>query len=261
MTQGLIVSSPRPAPPVPGLQAGGSPVYPYTVRGVLFDYGLTLVTFTFPREALLAAMEQVRGWLGPTSPRAEALLEYVLLPNEEALSKLDGSREEIDYLTFYDRAWRRAGFDLPRSTLYRILDLEQRCWDGAVRLAPDALQTLDELRRRGIRTAICSNAPFPPEMMRRQMQGVGVGERVDGIVLSSEVGRRKPDPAIYLAALARLDIAPPDALFVGDQVREDYEGPRLAGMEAVLCTALARRRPPPEVPTISRLSELQDHLR
>jgi HAD superfamily hydrolase (TIGR01509 family) len=226
------------------------------VKGVLFDYGLTLVSFAFPKDYLLAAMEEARQWLGQGPPSAQELIDNVLLPIEESLAELDGQTKEIDYLPFYDQAWRRAGFDLPGETLYRILDLEQRCWDRAVQPAPQAFEALDGLQLRGVAIGICSNAPFPPEMMRRQMRELGLAQKMDAIVLSSEVGRRKPDPSIFLAALDRLGMRAEETLFVGDQVREDYEGPRRVGMSAVICTALAKRLPPGGVATISNLGEL-----
>lgn len=228
------------------------------LHAVLFDYGLTLVTFTYPRSELLEVLEHVRPWLGPDAPDAGTLMRDVLEPLEADLDTI--GEVEVDYLALYERAWRRAGLDVPADTLYRILDLEQQCWDRSVRLAPDALETLDRLRARGLRTAVASNAPFPPEMLHRQVRFNGIAERVDAVVFSSEVGRRKPAPELYLAALDRLGVPPAGALYVGDRVVEDYDGPRRLGMRAVLCTALARRPVGPGVPTITRLADLDAHL-
>lgn len=224
------------------------------LRAVLFDYGLTLVTFTFPRQDLLCAMDEARRWLGPDAPDAETLLREVLEPLEEDLDTIGD--DEVDYLAFYERAWRRAGLDVPRETLWRILDLEQRCWDRAIRLAPDALETLDALRARGLRTAVASNAPFPPELMRRQVGLTGIADRADAVLFSSEVGRRKPAPELYRAALDGLGVEAAEALYVGDREVEDYDGPRRLGMRAVICTALARRPVRDGVPTIPRLGDL-----
>lgn len=228
------------------------------LRAVLFDYGLTLVSFSFPREELLCALEEARRWLGPDTPDAETLMRDVLEPLESDLDTIGD--DEVDYLAFYDRAWRRAGVEVPPDTLYRILDLEQRCWDRAVRLAPGALVTLEALRARGLGTAIASNAPFPPEMMHRQVRGTGIADRMDAVVFSSEVGRRKPAPELYRAALDRLGVAAADALYVGDRVREDYDGPRRLGMDAVVCTALARRPVDAGVPAIARLEDLVGYV-
>src|SRR5262249_37369814 len=136
------------------------------LRAVLFDYGMTLVSFTFPRACLLGVLGRARAWLGPDAPDAGTLMREGLEPLEADLDTI--GEAEVDYLAVYDRAWRRAGLVVPPDTLYCILDLEQRCWDHAVHVAPDALPTLERLRARGLRTAVASNAPFPPEMLRRQ---------------------------------------------------------------------------------------------
>jgi HAD superfamily hydrolase (TIGR01662 family) len=226
------------------------------LRAVVFDYGLTLVTFRYPRQELLRLLEHVRPWLGPGAPDPETLMREVLEPLENDLVTL--TEDEIDYMEFYERAWRRAGLDVKRGTLWRILDLEQQCWDRAVQLAPGALATLEALRARGLKLAVASNAPFPPSMLHRQMRVNGIAARLDCVLFSSEVGRRKPAPELYREALRRLGVQAFEALYVGDRVREDYEGPRRVGMRAVLCTALSRSPAPPGVPTISRLSDLLD---
>jgi HAD superfamily hydrolase (TIGR01509 family) len=228
------------------------------IRAVLFDYGLTLVTFSYPRACLLRALDEARPWLGPDAADPDTLLREVLEPIEAALPTY--GEDEIDYLDFFERAWRRAGLAVPRETLYRILDLEQRCWDRAVRLAPDALATLDRLRQRGLRTAVASNAPFPPEMLHRQVRANGIAGRVDAVVFSSEVGRRKPAPELYLAALERVGVEAAEALYVGDRPLEDYEGPRRVGMRAVLCTALARQPIGDGIPVIDRLADLEEFV-
>jgi putative hydrolase of the HAD superfamily len=228
-------------------------------EAVLFDYGLTLVTFEYPTTALVEVLETVRPWLGPEPPTAEWLLFHVLHPLEQDLDGF-GSEDEIDYLDFYRRAWRRAGLTLSDDVLYRILDLEQRAWDRSVRLVPGALDVIDRLRARGLLTGICSNAPFPPEMMQRQLRATGLAERMDAIVFSSAVGRRKPSPEPYRAALAALGIPAERVLFIGDRVREDYEGPLAVGMRAaIVCPPFG---PPPAagVASIATLAGLESLL-
>jgi HAD superfamily hydrolase (TIGR01509 family) len=228
-------------------------------KAILFDYGLTLVTFEYPTACLVEVLEGVRPWLGPDPPTAEWLLFHVLHPLEEDLEGL-GSEDEVDYLAFYEQAWRRAGLEVPPEALNKILDLEQQCWDRSVRVAPGALEVIDRLRASGRRTGICSNAPFPPEMMLRQLGANGIAERMDVVVFSSAIGRRKPAPEPYLAALRDLQLPAESVLFVGDKVREDYEGPRAVGIRAVLCTDLARGPVPPGIPVIESLAGLEAML-
>jgi len=230
--------------------------------GVLFDYGRTLVTFTYPTDDLLGVLEEFRpriaAALGVPVPEAETILHDVLLPLEEYIASM--SEDEVDYVDVYRDAWHRAGLRLPDDLLHEILDAEQRCWDRAVKVDDDARPLLVWLGGQGIRRGICSNAPFPPEMMRRQLTSHSILRLVDAAVFSSDVGRRKPAPEMYRAALEALGTAPERTLFVGDRVREDYEGPRALGMRALIVTAYAEERPPDGVPTIESLAFLRAAL-
>jgi putative hydrolase of the HAD superfamily len=229
-----------------------------STQAVLFDYGRTLVTFDYPTEDLLNTMREFRPRIeaaldGP-APQAEAILQNVLLPLENYVGS--SSEDEVRYMDVYRDTWAKAGLALPHELLHEILDAEQRCWDRAVRLDPDALQVLAWLGSHGIKRGVCSNAPFPPEMMRRQVETNGIAEMVDAIVFSSEVGKRKPAAEIYRAALDAIAVEPEHVLFVGDRVREDYEGPRSLGMRAVILTAHGDVPPPERVQTIASLSEV-----
>ena len=229
---------------------------------VLFDYGRTLVTFEYPKAELRDVVERFRPRIakatGLAAPAAEEIIERVLLPLEAVIE--NPSEDEVPYFDSFTAAWRNAGIELPRELLFEILDAEQRVWDEAARVVDGAVWALEWLGDRGVKRAICSNAPFPPEMMRRQVESNGLAQLVDAVVFSSEVGRRKPAPEVYAVTLEAVGVRPRDALFVGDRVREDYEGPRAAGMRAVICTAHAVARPHSEVPTIESLRELPSVL-
>ncbi len=228
------------------------------IDGVLFDYGQTLVTFAYPKAELL---EVIRNFL-PTieealrapAPPAKVILEQVFMPLEEFVSS--EGEDEVDWLEATRASWERAGLALPDGLLYEIVDAEQMCWDRILKVDPDALSVLSALRSRGVRRGICSNAPFPPEMMRRQVGTNGIGELMDGIVFSSMVGRRKPAPEMYRAALDAIGVEPDRVLFVGNRLREDYEGPRSLGMQAILYTAHNSEPAPVGIRSITRLSEL-----
>ena len=228
------------------------------IDGVLFDYGRTLVTFAYPTDDLLRVLNEFRprieSALRVPAPEAEKILHDVLLPLEEYIGSM--SEDEVDYMDVYRETWHRAGIRLPDDLLHEILDAEQQCWDRAVEVDLDALRVLSWLGERGIKRGVCSNAPFPPEMMRRQIESTSLAQLVDGIVFSSEIGKRKPAAEMYQAALDAIGTAPERTLFTGDRVREDYEGPVALGMRAVVVTAHADEPPPDGVPAIASLAEL-----
>lgn len=231
-------------------------------EAVLLDYGRTLVTFAYPTDELLRVLRDFRprieAVLQHPAPDAETILHDVLLPMEKFVDSR--SEDEVDYARVYRDSWARAGLELPDDLLHDILDAEQQCWDRAVRVDHDAPGVLSWLGAQGIKRAVCSNAPFPPEMMRRQVSSNGIAALVDAVVFSSEIGRRKPAPEVYHAALSAIGAQPERTLFVGDRLREDYEGPRSLGIRAIVVTAHADELPPDGVPTIQSLAELPSLL-
>ncbi|MCL7416789.1 MAG: HAD family hydrolase [Halalkalicoccus sp.] len=65
---------------------------------------------------------------------------------------------------------------------------------------------------------------------RRILATFGVLEEFDSITTSEEVGKTKPDPAMFQAALERSGTAPGRSLMVGDRYRHDMAGAKGVGM-------------------------------
>ncbi len=107
----------------------------------------------------------------------------------------------------------------------------------------DAAFRLPLLRRQGIRLGLASNAPFPAEMMLRQIRGNGLSSLLDAVTFSSEIGWRKPSQRFYQTALAKLGTPIEATLFVGDRLLEDFTGPRSMGMQAILYAPDSNPRP------------------
>jgi len=75
---------------------------------------------------------------------------------------------------------------------------------------------LRDLREAGTRIAIVSNCDHAT---RPLLAHLGLVDEVDATVLSCEVGRLKPDRAIFEHALAKLDVGAGQAVFIDDQPR------------------------------------------
>ena len=94
----------------------------------------------------------------------------------------------------------------------------------------EVLDVLGELRRRGLIVAICSNWDWDID---RAVAGAGLEGTTDLVVTSAQAGARKPHPRIFEHTLERCGVAPGEALFVGDTMYADVEGPLAYGMAAV----------------------------
>ena len=125
--------------------------------------------------------------------------------------------------------------------------------------APAAVDVLEELRGWGARLGVISNASshaVVEEVLKRH----GLIKFLDVVVTSELVGVRKPDPRIFMYALALMQADPGRAVYVGDKSYEDVVGAKRAGMTAI---HLARREPPSPLADawISELSELPQALK
>ena len=90
---------------------------------------------------------------------------------------------------------------------------------------------LPELASRGYTLALASNYD---RRLRRVVAGLGALAPVKRLIISSEVGWRKP-AAQFFAALSSAVALPPDQiLYVGDDLTNDYDAARAAGLHAVL---------------------------
>ncbi|MGI8460127.1 MAG: HAD family hydrolase [Solirubrobacterales bacterium] len=127
------------------------------------------------------------------------------------------------------------------------------------RAFPDALPALSELRGRGLGLVCVSNWDCSlPEVLER----VGLAGALDGVVASASAGVRKPDPAIYEAALELAGCGPAEALAVGDTPAEDLAGADAAGVPALLIDRSgAGTVAGGGTAVISSLSAISDHLR
>lgn len=72
-------------------------------------------------------------------------------------------------------------------------------------------------------------------IQRAKLRALGLSEAFDVVVLSDAIGRqwRKPHPAPFDAALATLDVAAEDAVYIGDRPDTDVAGAAAAGMRAI----------------------------
>ncbi|MFD1722007.1 HAD family hydrolase [Amnibacterium endophyticum] len=130
--------------------------------------------------------------------------------------------------------WRAAltavGADDPRlltATLHRWTEEERAMF----RLYDDVLPALDAVEGTGARIGLLTNGAGT--VQRRKLAATGLGERFDPLVISGEIGLRKPDPEVFGVALHRASIGAHDAWYVGDNLWHDVAPARAAGLHAV----------------------------
>ena len=105
-----------------------------------------------------------------------------------------------------------------------------RVWDTVTQVQPEILETLEELRRRGHRLCLVSNADSIDAL---PWTATPLAPLFDEAIFSCDVHVQKPDSAIYLLAARRMGARPEDCVFVGDGGSNELAGAKAVGMRTV----------------------------
>ena len=119
---------------------------------------------------------------------------------------------------------------------------------------PGAQRTLAGLRERGIALAVLTNGWNPMQRLKAEQAGF-----LGPILVSSEIGVRKPEPGAFEILLRTLGTQPQHTLYVGDDAASDVAGAQRAGMQTVWINWERLEYPPEQRPpdhTIGALDEL-----
>ncbi len=203
------------------------------LRAVLFDWGHTLMDWV-PEEGLLEAGHRAgldalgRNELPDASAVATRFRERY-----EPLFGASGTIEELEYPGLVRQLLEDFGIEVDREALDRFLAAEHLAWEPARRLGSTTHALLEALRSDGFKLGLVSNAFDPGWLLHRDLEQMGLAERLDFAVFSSEVGKRKPHPLIFRRALEALEVEAEEALFVGDRLLEDVGGASELGMKTV----------------------------
>ena len=92
---------------------------------------------------------------------------------------------------------------------------------------PAMYEMIQALRQAGFRTALLSNSWGCDEYPRADFPGL-----FDSVVISGEIGMRKPEPAIFLHAAAALRLEPRECVFI-DDVEANVAAAAACGMAGV----------------------------
>ena len=200
------------------------------LAAVLFDWGDTLMTFDWDDEIALAGTRAGLAALRQAElPAADAVGDW-FRDHRDALNEGD---DELVLEEVLARCFSELGCSLVDDDVRLYMQASHAAWAEGYAVSDTTHALLETLRARALKLAIVSNTAVPGWLLWPTLERQGLTDRVDAVVLSSAVGKRKPHRAIFDRALAELEVEPEQALFVGDRLREDVGGASALGMRTV----------------------------
>ena len=193
-----------------------------SIRAVIFDYGMVLTG-----QPVQAAHEGMVRITGLTVDDFEKFYWADRHAYDEG--KLSGT-------TFWQKFKKDSGLALTEEQLEELNRLDAQMWTTS---DPAMLAWHDQLKERGIRTAILSNmGDSVLENIEREFAWI---HGFDALVWSFQLGMAKPAPDIYRHSLEKLETRPEETIFLDDR-QVNIDAARELGIEGLLFTNIGQLR-------------------
>jgi putative hydrolase of the HAD superfamily len=184
------------------------------LEAVIFDYGEVLS--------------------GPPDPQAHRNLLGISGVKEEAFEKaywahrLDYDADILNGRTYWQTVARDTGVHFSAEQISQLLEQDAIMW---MNLNPAMLAWIPKIKEAGFRLGILSNmGDGVLDYMRPRFSWLA---QFDHLTWSCELGVVKPDPAIYLHTVKKLNVSPDRALFI-DNLQKNIVGAEAVGLHAAL---------------------------
>ncbi len=209
------------------------------IKAVFFDMGGTIQTFTYDRELRLNATPGIQRILAKAGIDLHWTNERLFETISKGLVRYHAWRlESLEELPAF-QVWHDFIFDQHPMVDARLksvaeklmLYLETNYYTRELR--PEIPGVLEEIRRMGLKIGMISNVVSLGQVPVNLAE-YGIKQYFDPIVLSSEYGRRKPDPAIFHYAARMASVPASECAYIGDRIARDVEGAKRAGFRLAI---------------------------
>jgi putative hydrolase of the HAD superfamily len=202
------------------------------IRVVTFDAAGTLIRLLHPPGTIYAQTARLFGYnLDPTRVQDAFRITWKTFapPPESAGPRPDDDRgwwQELVAKTMERAQYRILPFDDYFATVYQTF-----ARPGVWELFPDVPPILTDLIRLGIRLGVISNFD---RRLYDILDHLSVRDAFEHVIISSEVGVRKPAARIFQVAAQRFNVETNEILHVGDESAADVTGAGAAGLVGLL---------------------------
>lgn len=191
----------------------------------IFDLYGTLIDIKTDEEKRVL-WENVACELGEDRSEAEKIRsEYRTLCSKYKTS----DEQEIDLLGVFEDMLEAHG--KKKSDGARLAEKFRELSTERIRLFDGVTEMLRSLKQSGAGVYLVSNAQACFTLP--ELEKIGLIPFFDGIVISSDVGFKKPSPHIFALALERFGLRADECVYVGNDMRDDIQGAYSAGLKTV----------------------------
>ena len=227
---------------------------------ITFDCAQTLVSVDW-QPAVIAVKSASRAGLEFDMQVAAEIYDRKLRGSWKEFQLLNLKRDEGVLATFWldlTRGWMDEAGMPPERAPDVVSEANDMLFGPESRvftIYEDVVPCLDRLAAAGYRMGIVSNWD---NSLHRTLRMFGLTSYFEHVLASLEEGVEKPDPRLFQIALERAGVAAEDALHIGDNAVDDWQGARSAGMKALVIDRQADARTDVRITDLRQLAEVLD---
>ncbi|TDJ14514.1 MAG: HAD family hydrolase [Gammaproteobacteria bacterium] len=208
------------------------------IKAVLFDFSSTLIDSpawmaleirTLPRDAFELLVAD--GHIAPLGAEELGQAESIFHQARELANATERETSHADNLSSMVAALGLQDQVSQVLVEQTVATLHRRCLPK-VTLVTGAAETLTALQAHDYRISIISNAAYSP-FLTWTLERFELLHLFEKIVVSADVGVRKPGLDIFRMTLDQLELEPADVVYVGDDFQKDVAAPKQLGMRAI----------------------------
>jgi putative hydrolase of the HAD superfamily len=215
-----------------------------TIKGVIFDLGSTLIEYHgdwgevfVQMSADLIAFLRAHGFgmdFEKFDRRYREVVEHFYTRAQQ--DWIEYTAEYTLHYVLAEFGYPEVGDDVLRGGLAKAYAYGETLW----RPFDDTYRTLDRLQERSYQLGLISNARDASNV-ERLIDNARLRPWFNPIVISANVGVRKPNPRIFKIVLEAWQLPPDQVVMVGDMLGADVLGAHNAGMRGVWATRQSER--------------------
>jgi len=188
------------------------------IKSVIFDLDNTLIDFmTMKKISCDAAISAMIG-AGLNVKKEKAIKELFSLYDKYGLE------EKTIFQKFLKKTAKRIDYEILASGIVAY----RRVRTGFLEPYPHVSEVLFELKKRGIKLAIVSDAPRLKAWIR--LVSMKINSLFDVVITFDDTKEFKPSIAPFKVAFKKLKVKPQECLMVGDRPERDIKGAKKLGM-------------------------------
>ena len=223
------------------------------IKAILFDVDNTLIDFMKMKKEAVKAAAAAMIAAGLPMKQADAEREIWELYEKHGYE--------------YQKVFQKLLLNKMKTVDYSILApgviAYKRKKEGYLISYPGVYETLEKLRRKGYKLGVLSDAPRIQVWLR--LAAMGLHKTFHFVVTFDDTKKKKPNPATFRKAIAKLDVRPDQVIMIGDSIERDIKGARKEGMKTIFAkygsdSDMCRRRKKADF-EITRFEEIIDALK